>query len=297
MGGEVPIFVSVDPLTGKYPYYSPYHFAGNSPIKFIDLDGGEPKAANSTNSEVKKMGGDAIFRLWAIHGAYSGTGGDKAYFAHSETETKGNYVPVDNGKFLSNSKGNNGVNTNSQFLLSNEQSFSSEKDLVNTLLGDFVWGNGPENIVFPHNGKYSKSLSSSIMVGETLAAWNNAGRSKSDFNWAMDPRGEVNVEANSGFISLEHFIGSAALKVTTQKDNSVLVEIFNVTSLKSGDIMKDLIPFLYKPLESTKRNGSNNSQVEYSNQSQYFSFTLTQNEATKIIKQFNPPSNEKKKKK
>ncbi len=291
-------FLSVDPLIHSYPFYSPYHFAGNSPIKFIDLDGGEPKAANSTNPEVKKMGGDAKFRLWAIHGAYGGTGGDKAYFAHSETETKGNYVPVENTKFLSNGKQNNGVNTNTQFLLSNEKDFSSQKDLVNTLLGDFIWGNGPENIVFPHNGKFSKGLSSSIMVGETLAAW-NANRSKSDFTWTMDKRGEINVDVNSGFTSLEHFIGSAALNITTQKDNTVLVEIFNVTSLKSGDINKDL-PFigaLYKPLESTKRNSTNSSQVEYSNQSQYFSFTLTQNEAAKIIKQYKPAGNAKEKKK
>lgn len=32
-------FLSVDPLTSKYPYYTPYQFAGNSPIKFVDLDG------------------------------------------------------------------------------------------------------------------------------------------------------------------------------------------------------------------------------------------------------------------
>ena len=38
-------FLSVDPLTQGYPFYSPYHFAGNSPIANIDLDGGEPKPA------------------------------------------------------------------------------------------------------------------------------------------------------------------------------------------------------------------------------------------------------------
>jgi RHS repeat-associated protein len=32
-------FLSVDPLQKKYPFVSPYHFAGNSPINFIDLDG------------------------------------------------------------------------------------------------------------------------------------------------------------------------------------------------------------------------------------------------------------------
>ena len=32
-------FLSVDPLTSSYPYYTPYQFAGNMPIAAIDLDG------------------------------------------------------------------------------------------------------------------------------------------------------------------------------------------------------------------------------------------------------------------
>jgi RHS repeat-associated protein len=35
-------FLSVDPLTKSYPWYTPYQFAGNNPIQFIDLDGLEP---------------------------------------------------------------------------------------------------------------------------------------------------------------------------------------------------------------------------------------------------------------
>ncbi|TAD94692.1 MAG: hypothetical protein EAZ97_16505 [Bacteroidetes bacterium] len=34
-------FLSVDPLNAKYPWYSPYQFAGNKPIVFIDVDGAE----------------------------------------------------------------------------------------------------------------------------------------------------------------------------------------------------------------------------------------------------------------
>lgn len=34
-------FLSVDPLNKSYPFYTPYSFAGNNPIKFIDLDGEE----------------------------------------------------------------------------------------------------------------------------------------------------------------------------------------------------------------------------------------------------------------
>ncbi|MCF8374255.1 MAG: hypothetical protein K9H64_21720 [Bacteroidales bacterium] len=32
-------FVSVDPLQHKYPYYTPYQYAGNKPITYLDLDG------------------------------------------------------------------------------------------------------------------------------------------------------------------------------------------------------------------------------------------------------------------
>jgi RHS repeat-associated protein len=32
-------FLSVDPLTKDYPWYTPYQFAGNTPIQAIDLDG------------------------------------------------------------------------------------------------------------------------------------------------------------------------------------------------------------------------------------------------------------------
>ena len=32
-------FLSVDPLTSSYPWYTPYQFAGNKPIKYIDIDG------------------------------------------------------------------------------------------------------------------------------------------------------------------------------------------------------------------------------------------------------------------
>src|SRR5262245_38008692 len=34
-------FLSVDPLSAKYPFYTPYSFSGNKPIQCIDLDGAE----------------------------------------------------------------------------------------------------------------------------------------------------------------------------------------------------------------------------------------------------------------
>lgn len=58
-------FLSVDPLTPSYPMLTPYQFAGNSPIMFIDLDGLEPASPryqwNSTN--IKDYGYGKMFKV------------------------------------------------------------------------------------------------------------------------------------------------------------------------------------------------------------------------------------------
>lgn len=36
---EIGKFLSVDPLAASYPFYTPYQFAGNTPIRALDLDG------------------------------------------------------------------------------------------------------------------------------------------------------------------------------------------------------------------------------------------------------------------
>ncbi|UTW66287.1 RHS repeat-associated core domain-containing protein [bacterium SCSIO 12643] len=51
-------FLSVDPLTKSYPWYTPYQFAGNTPIWAIDLDGLEEAFATDyidENGNYKRM--------------------------------------------------------------------------------------------------------------------------------------------------------------------------------------------------------------------------------------------------
>ncbi len=48
-------FLSVDPLTREYPWYTPYQFAGNKPIKAVDLDGLE-ELDNELNSVAERYG-------------------------------------------------------------------------------------------------------------------------------------------------------------------------------------------------------------------------------------------------
>ena len=53
-------FLSVDPLTRSYPWYTPYQFAGNKPIAFIDLDGLEEFPSYKAYKEAK---GDAALEV------------------------------------------------------------------------------------------------------------------------------------------------------------------------------------------------------------------------------------------
>jgi RHS repeat-associated protein len=48
-------FLSVDPLLAQYPWYTPYQFAGNSPIRYIDLDGLEEADPQKKQAALNKI--------------------------------------------------------------------------------------------------------------------------------------------------------------------------------------------------------------------------------------------------
>ena len=50
-------FLSVDPLTASYPWYTPYQFAGNMPIRYIDLDGLEPAEPGEKKGDTQDYDG------------------------------------------------------------------------------------------------------------------------------------------------------------------------------------------------------------------------------------------------
>ena len=47
-------FISVDPLQFKYPEYTPFQYAGNKPVTFIDLDGAEEKNPEESKPKIEK---------------------------------------------------------------------------------------------------------------------------------------------------------------------------------------------------------------------------------------------------
>lgn len=48
-------FLSVDPLTGVYPFWSPYAFAADMPTWAVDLDGLEPVISTTVLKDIKKI--------------------------------------------------------------------------------------------------------------------------------------------------------------------------------------------------------------------------------------------------
>ncbi len=57
-------FMSVDPLTKDYPYWTPYQFAGNMPIRFLELEGLEPGEPFETKTK-------AALNFSSIYGKFS----------------------------------------------------------------------------------------------------------------------------------------------------------------------------------------------------------------------------------
>jgi RHS repeat-associated protein len=56
-------FPSVDPLTNKFAFYTPYQYAGNKPIWAVDLDGEEPSISNLAkvkSDEIKLKRSEAL---------------------------------------------------------------------------------------------------------------------------------------------------------------------------------------------------------------------------------------------
>jgi RHS repeat-associated core domain len=47
-------FLSVDPISREYPWYTPYQFAGNTPMQAVDIDGLEPGSFHMANSLTKQ---------------------------------------------------------------------------------------------------------------------------------------------------------------------------------------------------------------------------------------------------
>ena len=179
-------FWSVDPLKKKYPYYSPYQFAGNNPIKFIDLDGLEPAnnpTTPGTKEKVAMATVDGINAGAARNDAQSNLFSSGPYRSSDQT-LKGTLVHNPKGTYVTDTKGdpNNKFNmvVNNGTTLNVDESQAAHFDnyeafVVDRLTTNFATGKEAENYNFPTNGIISSKFLSSDILTSALSDF-NAGR-------------------------------------------------------------------------------------------------------------------------
>ncbi len=86
-------FLSVDPLADKFPYYTPYQFAGNKPVVAIDLDGLEEITIHSIyyrdlikDVDFSKMTSQEILDLVSSFNCHPDTGDKYGGFKNRESQ-------------------------------------------------------------------------------------------------------------------------------------------------------------------------------------------------------------------
>jgi hypothetical protein len=155
-----------------------------------------------------------------------------------------------------------------QFIVSSSVT-GSETGLVNLLLGSFIKGNAPENVVFPTNGFGSNFLRNSPQVNEALSNFANKGLLTGKAGTPSLLTSAPNVA--SGSPTLSDFIGSVDYSINT-KDGTLTLTMTNVTSLTSGTLGKEAIGSSNWPKGIVK--GAQKGTDANANYTQTFSLTF-----------------------
>ncbi len=152
-------------------------------------------------------------------------------------------------------------------------------DFSNFLLGNMINGDGPENIVFPTNGRVSTYLKNSGIANDAIEAFYKKNASyngeyligfTSEMSGNTHSLGSV---LENGLWHPETFLGSATVTVSKTNAEEIMVEIFNVTSITSGDLWKHM-PWNHYTKSVVRNNDGKTEKNKYGNISQTFSFTV-----------------------
>ncbi|MCF8374257.1 MAG: hypothetical protein K9H64_21730 [Bacteroidales bacterium] len=247
-------FVSVDPLQFEYPHYTPFQYAGNKPITFIDLDGLEPEK-NPENPEVQDDRDPTSFIQWV----FDKSGGMEEYNKNYSTiMSQGEYYSNDTSGYETDTKVEDAEDYNlyvkqGTYFEFNQSFDVSNEELINFMLGNMITGAGPENIVFPENSPISNEMLYSDIVVYSLLNWyednKDALNSKKPdeldsanfkpMSFGLIKAGADVMNNNLSIFGIPGFVGSAEVTITPNSEE-LQISIFNVTSITSGDFWKDL---------------------------------------------------------
>jgi RHS repeat-associated protein len=290
-------FLSVDPLYNKYPWYSPYQVAGNTPIYARELEGLEPDK-NPNKVEITDVAAaNFSFKTSGGHGIFE--------YLKNEILSTITIIPIDikqypnNGNYIIDTdldianKFNVMVQGNSAVTLPNLN--LNDKLWVNFVVGSFKTGQGFDHYVFPENGFVSNRIKDSYIVGDALEQWkngNSAALEAKDFSSLKDmdweefsfnkylPRDIWNSETIN---TLQGMIGGAMIKITSDQE-VVRVQVLNIMSVSSGDLIGDALgwmPLINKTISLVRHpsfiiDGQevNPPPTRWGNVAQTYSFTI-----------------------
>lgn len=156
------------------------------------------------------------------------------------------------------------------------------KNFTNYLIGCFIKGEGYENIEFPLNGEISCMLKDAGIVKDALSEFYklNKGKKK-DLQTFSDQISGDKITNNplsifkNGIAHPETLIGSAFITISQYDNKELLVKIFDIKSIYSGDFIKETKKLGIDsglPMSLVRDSAKNDNR--YTNTSQTYSFTV-----------------------
>jgi RHS repeat-associated protein len=267
-------FLSVDPIAKDYPWYTPYQFAGNMPIRYIDLDGLEP-ANNPKQPGASEYAGSLV----TTHISKGASLNDFKYNGFNEGKLLGKSTGKKSNNYITDTrlgsakKYNMFVNSGSVFKVdeSNANKFKNyEAFVINELMEGFVSGNGPENYEFPTNGVISSKFLNSDILKSALNDY-NSGKNVASAQYIFGFGGLAKDVNRTGTIySITGLVGSGTITIVPTSEG-VKIKIFNITSLTSGTFGKELFGESNYPKSSVRET---DKVTPYGNISQTFNLFI-----------------------
>ena len=244
---------------------------------YIDPTGMGPEDNPKVPSDKEKYAMKVVdFIKWASQN-YNETTNGKREYPH---KVRGKYVnqnkhEVTDTELSSAKKYNMFVTMNKVFNVdeSDAVNYSNyEAHMVSAIMTGFVTGTGPENYNFPENGIISSLFIGSDVLNAAIADFNKGESVNSrQYSFGLVSLGK-NVLSEGTPYNMTGLVGSANITITPGKNNMLKMTIFNITSLTSGALGKEIAPKekLY-PKSYMRSLGKN---VPYGNVSQTFNLYI-----------------------
>jgi len=201
-------WLSIDPLARQFPFYTPYQFAGNSPIRNVDLEGAED-LPNEIYNKAKTLGINLIKKATAAVVA-------------KVVEITVDYVAEKTAEKI-------------------QEKTTPEQQQVAGLTGEYLFGVGDANRSFGPNDPTTKALQDAPKVNEARDMFLGKNAENIKNGKPLEPLTEFGGSfglvgsAKAGTDLTEQFVGSMNIEIFPSEDGKTATFVItNSTSYESG---------------------------------------------------------------